>query len=58
MWFDLLFFISDPAENLLKESKGTSWGPINTGVQKGKQQLLRQKKTKKQQQQDAYLFLG
>ena len=28
--------ISDPTENLLKESKGTSWGPINTGVQKGK----------------------
>jgi len=28
--------ISDPTENLLKESKGTSWGPLNTGVQKGK----------------------
>lgn len=28
--------ISDPTENLLKESKGTTWGPINTGVQKGK----------------------
>lgn len=35
----VFFSISDPTENLLKESKGTSWGPINTGVQKGKRSL-------------------
>lgn len=34
-----LLLISDPTENLLKESKGTSWGPINTGVQKGKRRI-------------------
>lgn len=28
-------FLSDPTENLLKESKSSSWTPINTGVQKG-----------------------
>ncbi|KAF6723402.1 Protein FEV, partial [Oryzias melastigma] len=28
-------YLSDPTENLLKESKGASWGPLNTGVQKG-----------------------
>ncbi|KAG7503272.1 FEV protein [Solea senegalensis] len=32
-------YLSDPTENLLKESKGTSWGPINTGVQKGSGQI-------------------
>ncbi|KAK7881007.1 hypothetical protein WMY93_030596 [Mugilogobius chulae] len=30
---------SDPTENLLKETKGTSWAPINTGVQKGSGQI-------------------
>ncbi|XP_013768957.1 protein FEV [Pundamilia nyererei] len=29
----------DPTESLLKESKGTSWAPINTGVQKGSGQI-------------------
>lgn len=33
---DVSVLISDPTENLLKENKGTNWGPINTGVQKGK----------------------
>lgn len=28
-------FLSDPTENLLKETKSSSWTPINTGVQKG-----------------------
>jgi len=37
---DLSALISDPTENLLKESKGSSWGPINTGVQKGKRMSL------------------
>ncbi|KAK5921217.1 hypothetical protein CgunFtcFv8_024938 [Champsocephalus gunnari] len=32
-------YLSDPTENLLKESKGASWGPINTGVQKGSGQI-------------------
>lgn len=42
----LTFFsvlVSDPTENLLKESKATTWGPINTGVQKGKNGLDAQK---------------
>ncbi|KAK6292668.1 hypothetical protein J4Q44_G00372530 [Coregonus suidteri] len=30
---------TDPTENLLKESKGASWSPINTGVQKGSGQI-------------------
>ncbi|XP_024142570.1 protein FEV [Oryzias melastigma] len=32
-------YLSDPTENLLKESKGASWGPLNTGVQKGSGQI-------------------
>ncbi|KAJ8012871.1 hypothetical protein DPEC_G00047380 [Dallia pectoralis] len=32
-------YLSDPTENLLKESKGASWSPINTGVQKGSGQI-------------------
>ncbi|CAL8372363.1 unnamed protein product [Arctogadus glacialis] len=32
-------YLSDPTENLLKESKGTPWAPINTGVQKGSGQI-------------------
>lgn len=31
-----IMFISEPAENFLKEGKASSWSPINTGVQKGK----------------------
>ena len=30
------FIFSDPTDTLLKEGKGTTWGPINSGVQKGK----------------------
>ncbi|XP_014889666.1 protein FEV isoform X1 [Poecilia latipinna] len=39
--FDVHFSVltSDPTENLLKESKGTSWSPINAGVQKGSGQI-------------------
>ncbi|XP_051938611.1 protein FEV [Hippocampus zosterae] len=32
-------FLSDPTENLLKDNKGASWGPINTGAQKGSGQI-------------------
>ncbi|CAM4605110.1 protein FEV [Siphateles boraxobius] len=32
-------YLSDPTENLLKESKSSSWTPINTGVQKGSGQI-------------------
>ncbi|CAL1582702.1 unnamed protein product [Knipowitschia caucasica] len=32
-------YLPDPTENLLKETKGTSWAPINTGVQKGSGQI-------------------
>ncbi|KAJ3614237.1 hypothetical protein NHX12_017811 [Muraenolepis orangiensis] len=32
-------YLSDPTENLLKESKGAPWAPINTGVQKGSGQI-------------------
>ncbi|XP_077435162.1 protein FEV isoform X1 [Vanacampus margaritifer] len=33
------FLISDPTENLLKDNKAASWGPINTGAQKGSGQI-------------------
>ncbi|XP_054643317.1 protein FEV [Dunckerocampus dactyliophorus] len=32
-------YLSDPTENLLKDNKGTSWGTINTGAQKGSGQI-------------------
>ncbi|XP_060733120.1 LOW QUALITY PROTEIN: protein FEV [Tachysurus vachellii] len=32
-------YLSDPTENLLKESKSSSWSPINAGVQKGSGQI-------------------
>ncbi|XP_077473666.1 protein FEV [Stigmatopora argus] len=32
-------YLSDPTESLLKENKGASWGPINTGAQKGSGQI-------------------
>ncbi|XP_049583583.1 protein FEV [Syngnathus scovelli] len=32
-------YLSDPTENLLKDNKGASWGPINTGAQKGSGQI-------------------
>ncbi|XP_066544041.1 protein FEV isoform X1 [Amia ocellicauda] len=31
--------LKDPAENLFKEGKASSWSPINTGVQKGSGQI-------------------
>ncbi|KAJ0070020.1 hypothetical protein NL108_000266 [Boleophthalmus pectinirostris] len=35
----LNMYLPDPTENLLKETKGSSWAPINTGVQKGSGQI-------------------
>ncbi|XP_037395083.1 protein FEV [Pygocentrus nattereri] len=32
-------YLSDPTENLLKDSKSSSWSPINAGVQKGSGQI-------------------
>ncbi|XP_026887379.1 protein FEV [Electrophorus electricus] len=32
-------YFSDHAENLLKDSKGSSWSPLSTGVQKGSGQI-------------------
>ncbi|XP_061697578.1 protein FEV [Syngnathoides biaculeatus] len=32
-------YLSDPTENLLKDNKGASWAPINTGAQKGSGQI-------------------
>ncbi|XP_012685778.1 protein FEV isoform X2 [Clupea harengus] len=32
-------YLSDPSDNLLKESKNSSWSPMNTGVQKGSGQI-------------------
>ncbi|XP_066497402.1 protein FEV [Hoplias malabaricus] len=32
-------YLSDPADNLLKDSKGASWSPISSGVQKGSGQI-------------------
>ncbi|KAM9804509.1 LOW QUALITY PROTEIN: protein FEV [Neosynchiropus ocellatus] len=32
-------YLPDPSDNLLKDSKGASWGPINGGVQKGSGQI-------------------
>uniref|UniRef100_A0A3B1IHQ5 FEV transcription factor, ETS family member n=1 Tax=Astyanax mexicanus TaxID=7994 RepID=A0A3B1IHQ5_ASTMX len=32
-------YLSDPTENLLKDTKTSSWSPINTGVQKGSGQI-------------------
>nr|XP_061799450.1 protein FEV-like [Nerophis lumbriciformis] len=32
-------YLSDPTESLLKDNKGASWGPINTGAQKGSGQI-------------------
>ncbi|XP_062862462.1 protein FEV [Trichomycterus rosablanca] len=38
---NLLFnmYLPDPTENVLKESKNSSWTPINAGVQKGSGQI-------------------
>ncbi|MFT7808600.1 protein FEV isoform X1, partial [Arapaima gigas] len=32
-------YLSDPADSFLKEGKGSSWNPINAGVQKGNGQI-------------------